>query len=318
MTKNIFIIFIFITQLNAIELEVFKDSNLSKVSYIEYPNNLMERLNECLTIQNKLFSIYITRDNSFKFSYRKKEIDILNSKVLKCEKNFIFYLKLLEKNNSLISKKYLKLLAKKIDRLISYNSWHGMYIKNIYADSLFIGHMANSIVSANKLEYENKHDGKGDIVNGNKIVNENKYIPFEKEVEKKLENLKLGKYIFNFPKSMSLYDIKETTLRISENEIFINDLNLSNKTLKEDINISSFMKAKLISSDFKILDLNSEEQIIKGKGFTEWKWLISPIIKKSKGIIYLRITLRFPFSNGSEEKLDIPTIKREIKIKVNF
>jgi len=56
------------------------------------------------------------------------------------------------------------------------------------------------------------------------------------------------------------------------------------------------MKAKLMSKDFEIMPLSEEEQIIDDTDFTEWKWLITANKQKSKGTIYLRITIRIPLT----------------------
>jgi Leucine-rich repeat (LRR) protein len=132
-------------------------------------------------------------------------------------------------------------------------------------------------------------------------------------LKKELDNLFMGKMIFNTPKEMCSNESKEVILRISKNEIDTDDLAKDNKTIKEDIKISPYMKAVLKSGDFDVISLNSEEQIIDDTTVTEWQWSITPKKSKEEGQVYLTITVRIPLKHKEEYK-DIPTFKRTIKI----
>jgi len=137
------------------------------------------------------------------------------------------------------------------------------------------------------------------------------------ELKKELaDNLFMGKMIFNTPQQMRSDEIKEATLRISKNEIIIDDLAKENQIIQENIKISPFMKAVLKSLDFDIMALNSEEQIIDDDTMTEWKWSIAPKNFKEEGQVYLTITVRVPLGHKEEYK-DIPVFKRTIKILLN-
>ena len=83
----------------------------------------------------------------------------------------------------------------------------------------------------------------------------------------------------------------------------------------EELKISELMKVRLSGSDFNIVSLNEEEQIIGKTGFTEWAWDVKPW-KSGKKILHLHVTLRIRLPFGEERK-DYPVLDREIVVKVN-
>ena len=83
----------------------------------------------------------------------------------------------------------------------------------------------------------------------------------------------------------------------------------------EEVDIYPMMAVRLSGDDFEILSLNTEEQIIVEKGYTEWAWDVTPR-KSGKKVLHLHSSLRIRLSYG-EEKLDLPVLDREIVVQVN-
>lgn len=136
-------------------------------------------------------------------------------------------------------------------------------------------------------------------------------------LEEELDQLTLGKILFNSPDPMELGTSERIELRISQN---INE-DLT-KALKgrgipniETIKVGSLMKARLTGSAFQIQSLNEEEQVLTKRDYTEWAWNVIPD-KSGKQVLYLHVTVRIRLPYG-EEKKDCPVMEREILVRVN-
>jgi len=181
------------------------------------------------------------------------------------------------------------------------------------------------------------HYGDGDNIGGDKIIHDrsvnvdgsntgvivtgdhntvihHKEVDFNKKLERELNRLTVGNMAFNTPQEMFYDETKEVTLRIFKEIILVNDLPQENQTIQQEIKISKFMKAILISNDFDIMAPSSEEQIIDNISPTEWKWYITPKSSKKEAKIYLTVTVRIPLFENREEKKDIAVFVRNINI----
>jgi Leucine-rich repeat (LRR) protein len=177
-------------------------------------------------------------------------------------------------------------------------------------------------VGGDKIRKSVKVDGNNQGIintgNGNTILyNYEKKTDYSEQLKTILAGLPIGNIIFDAPKDIYYDEKKDVILRISKNVILTDDLSKENQIVKDNVKISPFMKARLLSDDFKINTLNNEEQIIDDSDFTEWKWSISPEEKLEKdGILRLRITIRIPIDIHREELKDMPIFEKTIAIYV--
>jgi len=177
-------------------------------------------------------------------------------------------------------------------------------------------------IGGNKIYKSVKVDGNNQGIintgNGNTILyNYENKTDYSEQLKTILARLPIGNIIFDAPKDIYYDEKKDVTLRISKNAIPTDNLSKENQIVKDNVKISPFMKARLLSDDFKINTLNNEEQIIDDSDFTEWKWSISPEEKLEKdGILRLRITIRIPIDIHREELKDMPIFEKIIAIYV--
>jgi len=158
--------------------------------------------------------------------------------------------------------------------------------------------------------YFEKIDSSGTI---NFTSYHNEEIDYPQKIQEELNKLTVGNMIFNTPREMFFDESKVVTLRISKNDILTNDLTES-EMIQEKIKISPKIKATLLSSDFDIISLNEEEQVVGNIETTEWKWSITSKLPKAQSNIYLRVSVVLILSENREEKKDIPVVERNIKI----
>ena len=136
-------------------------------------------------------------------------------------------------------------------------------------------------------------------------------------LEDELKRIPVGNVLFNPPGSMKVGVVERVVVRISKdaNANILEALKGRGVAQIESIKVSELMKVKVSGSDFKITQLNEEEQFISSHGFTEWAWNIKPQ-KSGNKILHVHITLRIRLPFG-EEKKDYPVIDRDVIVKVN-
>lgn len=136
-------------------------------------------------------------------------------------------------------------------------------------------------------------------------------------LQAELDRLPVGKVVFNPPDTMKLGVKERIETRISRDVNADLKISLRGRGIPqiEELKISELMKVRLSGSDFDIIPLNEEEQIIEATEFTEWAWDVTPK-KSGKKILHLHITLRIRLPFGEERK-DHPVLEREIVVRVN-
>ena len=136
-------------------------------------------------------------------------------------------------------------------------------------------------------------------------------------LQEELNRLPIGKIVFNPPDVMRLgvKDRIETRISRDINANLLTSLKGRGIPKSEDLKISELMKVRLSGSDFHIVPLNEEEQVIEKIGLTEWAWDVTPK-KSGKKVLHLHVTLRIRLPFGEERK-DHPVLDREIVVKVN-
>ena len=285
---------------------------------IELTSDISELVRECLSILVEIDDIFIVEfQKALDKLKEQSRVGYIDRDIVEINRDNLYIIYLALDNSS--STKALSLHKKVQSILMDIDNIHisliGDKIKNIDfmdgmdgMDSLMFDRGIDRDISIGE-------DNFGTVITGdNNTVIHHTEIDLNKKLEEELNNLSIGNMIFNTPQEMFFDETKEVTLRISKDIILINDLPKENQTISKQIKISSYMKAVLQSHDFDIMALNSEEQIVDNSTSTEWKWDITPKVKKEKSKIYLRVTVRIPLSEIKEVKKDIPVFKREIKI----
>lgn len=167
-----------------------------------------------------------------------------------------------------------------------------MHHSELYADSTSVG---NSIIRGPSDAAFNLHD----------------------ELQKEIDQLKIGKILFNPPNIMKVGVKERIEVRVTQ------DLEVElNKALRgrgipqiEKIRIYEIMKLKLSGGDFNIVSLSEEEQIVSKKGITEWAWDVTPGIR-GKQVLQLMVTLQIKIES-SQNHISHPVLEREITVEVN-
>jgi hypothetical protein len=136
-------------------------------------------------------------------------------------------------------------------------------------------------------------------------------------VQKELERLAAGRIAYNPPTEMTVDKTERVEVRISMDMAapLAEGLKGPGEPVVEPIQVSCFMKVRLVSEDFHIVAFSSEEQIVPAEGFTEWAWDVTPT-KSGTRSLSLIVTALVKASEAEGEK-DLPIIEREIQVKVN-
>ena len=140
---------------------------------------------------------------------------------------------------------------------------------------------------------------------------------WHKLLQEELNRLSIGKIVFNPPDVMKVGVKDRIETRITGDIKANLQTSLKGRGIPktEELKISALMKVQLSGSDFNIIHLNEEEQVIEEIGFTEWAWDVTPQ-RSGKKVLHLHVTLRIRLPHGEERK-DHPVLDREIVVKVN-
>jgi hypothetical protein len=136
-------------------------------------------------------------------------------------------------------------------------------------------------------------------------------------VQQELERLSAGRIAYNPPTEMTVDKTERVEVRISMDKAvpLTEGLRGTGTPVVESIQVSCFMKVRLVGEDFEIVAFSSEEQIVPAQGFTEWAWDVTPT-KSGTRNLSLIVTALVKASEAEGEK-DLPIIEREIQVKVN-
>ncbi len=138
-----------------------------------------------------------------------------------------------------------------------------------------------------------------------------------KELNEELGRVSIGQIVFNPCRQMKQGVSERVTVRISKD--ITSDLVTSLKgrgvTVNELIDVYEVMVVNLTGDDFTITELSESEQLVAGKGFTEWAWNITST-KSGTKTLHLHVTLRINLANSVKNK-DHPVIDRDISVEVN-
>jgi len=121
-------------------------------------------------------------------------------------------------------------------------------------------------------------------------------IPPIEPMSNNLDYINKGDIIYIIKDSMVVGEISIVDMTISKNmditEIITEIETFSDESIyTENIRIAPIMRAKLIDptgTNFTIIPITPEEQIIENNGYTTWKWNVIPLIKGSNDL-YLSV-----------------------------
>lgn len=106
------------------------------------------------------------------------------------------------------------------------------------------------------------------------------------------------------------------TLILGDREIPIVDTTVSSTVRLENIRVSRKMSAYLISDDksFRITNLNTETQIVENSEYTEWSWIVYPLVSGDK---HLKLLIKITIDESDSYK-DIVVFDKKIEVKSNM
>lgn len=145
-----------------------------------------------------------------------------------------------------------------------------------------------------------------------------------------LAGLAQGRMLFNPPDEMRTGERERVELRIQpapegiavsdpaggEASSFQAGLVGEGQPRISDIEVGTFMKARLTSDGFDVIPLNEEEQIVSGEDFTQWAW---DIVALSSGeqVLNLTITVRVDAGGSQIGVRDLPVVTETVRVRVD-
>jgi len=140
-----------------------------------------------------------------------------------------------------------------------------------------------------------------------------------RRLDEEIEELSVGKILFNPPKIMKVGVIERIEVRISQNinEDLTERLKGRGFPKVEEIIVGTVMKVKLSGDDFRIESHSEEEQYIHSAGYTQWEWDVTPL-KSGNRVIRLSVAVSVYLDKFGEKTKNLPVMEKEIHIKVNI
>ncbi len=140
----------------------------------------------------------------------------------------------------------------------------------------------------------------------------------KKIISEEIEQLPIGKILFNPPTEMEEHKKERIEVRITQNinEDLKESLKGRGVPQIEQIRVSTVMTAKLSGDDFSINSLSDEQQAVFDSGYAQWEFDVTPL-KAGQKILQLSISASFDMDEFGEKKKSLPVMEREIFVKVN-
>ena len=141
---------------------------------------------------------------------------------------------------------------------------------------------------------------------------------FQELFKKEIEKLSSGRILFNPREKMKVGVKERVDVRITKNitDNLTEGLIGSGEPQIEEIEVGTFMMAKLTGDNFYINPLSSEEQVVRPVGFTEWSWDVTPL-KSGIQELHLTVTVRILIPDQDEQKIDWDVLDKRISVEVN-
>ena len=137
-------------------------------------------------------------------------------------------------------------------------------------------------------------------------------------IAEEIEQLPIGKIMFNPPTEMEEHVKERIEVRISQNinEDLKEGLKGRGVPQIEEIRVSTVMTAKLTGDDFTINCLSDTEQAVFDSEYTQWEFDVTPI-KAGQKFLQLSISASFNTDEFGEKKRSLPVMEKEIHVKVS-
>jgi len=140
----------------------------------------------------------------------------------------------------------------------------------------------------------------------------------DQQIQDQLKALQDGAVQFDPPTKTRVGKPERVTVKIGRKGIIdiLQKFSSANTVQKENIKVGTFMTVSLTGNDFKIIPLNSLEQVLPDDQIATWQWDVLPL-KPGKKKMNLRVTVRLKVG-GSQEMRDYPVFNRDITVDPNW
>jgi hypothetical protein len=136
---------------------------------------------------------------------------------------------------------------------------------------------------------------------------------------KAFDTVVMGKVAFNRPTSMRVGEATHIQARIARTapDDLAEGLGGPGPVVVRGIEVSRYIRVKLLGPAFEITPLSSEDQLLFDEGYTQWEWSVIPK-RSGRQYLYLRITLRLDIPEHGPELVDRTVLNERIPVAVNL
>jgi hypothetical protein len=129
----------------------------------------------------------------------------------------------------------------------------------------------------------------------------------------------MGKVAFNHPTSMRVGEATHIQARIARSapDDLAEGLAGPGPVVVRGIEVSRYIRVKLLGPAFEITPLSSDDQLLFDKGYTQWEWSVIPK-RSGRQYLYLRVTLRLDIPEHGPELVDRTVLNERIPVAVNL
>jgi hypothetical protein len=135
---------------------------------------------------------------------------------------------------------------------------------------------------------------------------------------KAFDTVVMGKVAFNRPASMRVGEVTQIQARIARTapDDLAEGLPGPGPVVVRGIEVSRYIRVKLLGPAFDITPLSSDDQLLFDEGYTQWEWSVIPK-RSGRQYLYLRITLRLDIPKHGPELVDRAVLNEPIPVAVN-
>ena len=139
---------------------------------------------------------------------------------------------------------------------------------------------------------------------------------YQELIDKALEELPMGRILFNPPKEMKVRETELVEVRITQNltEDLTKGLEGPGEPQIKETKVATYMKVRLTGSGFNIVPEISEPQMIESDKYTHWEFHVTPL---NSGIQTLKLTYFVITSvQGTDRQKEYIVGDWEVSVKV--
>ncbi|HAA31048.1 MAG TPA: hypothetical protein DCE56_29250 [Cyanobacteria bacterium UBA8553] len=144
-------------------------------------------------------------------------------------------------------------------------------------------------------------------------------INIDKIVQDAIDQLSVGKILFNVPEEMQVGETERIEVRIAKTvtKDFDNKLKGKGKPVLENIKFGTVTEVKLEGNSFEIKGISTGLQVVGGEDYTEWSWDVTPK-KSGEQTLSLIVSVRIKVPQLEIDSVrNYPVDIKKIKVKVN-